>query len=149
MPFRYRLEPLLRLQRSLERQEEQRLLVCAARVAAIRRQIQDWEAARTARRQQTVAELAGGVPALVIAIAATWDHAVLLRLAALDTDLREAEAARLAQWECLRQQRQKREVLETLRERQQTTYDLEERRKLQQSLDDMHLIRTAHQIDRN
>jgi len=142
MPFAYRLEVLLRLQRSLEHQEENRLLACVARIARLNTELQTWEAARFARKRRIMEELQAGATGSVLQTAADWDLAASRKQADIRKQMEAAEQMRLQQMLVYREARQKREVLDGLRERQQTAYNLEEVRRLQQTLDEMYLVRT-------
>jgi flagellar export protein FliJ len=142
MPFAYRLEVLLRLQRSLEHQEENRLLACAARIVRLKAELQSWEAARMARKRRIMEDLERGASGIVLQIAADWDLAAHRKQAEIRKQIVAAEQARREQMRVYREARQKREVLDSLRERQQTEYNQEEIRKLQQTLDEMYLVRT-------
>ena len=142
MPFAYRLEVLLRLQRSLEHQEENRLLACVARVARLNTELQTWEAARFARKWRIMEELQAGATGAVLQTAADWDLAARRKQADIRKQVEAAEQMRLQQMLVYREARQRREVLDGLRERQQTAYNLEEVRKLQRTLDEMYLVRT-------
>jgi len=142
MPFAYRLEVLLRLQRSIEHQEENRLLACVARVAKLKTELQNWEAARMARKRRIMEELEAGAAGVVLQLAADWDATARRRQSEIRKQIEAAEQSRLDQMRVYREARQKRDVLDGLRERQQTEYNQEEVRKLQQSLDEMYLVRT-------
>jgi flagellar export protein FliJ len=144
MPFKYRLEVLLRLQRSVEHQEENQLLACVARVAQLKARLQQWEQARFARKQRTVEELQEGAKGIVLQLAAEWDAGARRKQAELRKQIEAAEQLRLQQMQIYRKARQKREVLDDLRQRQQTTYDQKELRQLQRTLDETFLIQTFH-----
>ena len=144
MPFKYRLEVLLRLQRSLEHQEENRLLACVARVAQLKAQLQFWENARFARKQRMVEELEAGAKGIILQLAAEWDAGARRRQVEIRKQMEAAEQLRLQQMQVYRKARQKREVLDDLRERQQTVYHQEELRQLQRTLDETFLIQTFH-----
>ena len=142
MPFAYRLEVLLRLQRSLEHQEENRLLACAARVARLRAELHAWTEARSARMRGVVQELEAGATGAALQFAADWDVAARLKQSEIRKQVEAAEQQRLQQMRVYREARQKREVLDGLKERQQTAYNQEELRKIQRTLDEMFLVRT-------
>lgn len=144
MPFKYRLEVLLRLQRSLEHQEENRLLACVARVAQLKAQFQFWENARFARKRRLVEELEAGAKGIFLQLAAEWDAGARRRQVEIRKQMEAAEELRLQQMQVYRKARQKREVLDDLRERQQTVYHQEELRQLQRTLDETFLIQTFH-----
>lgn len=144
MPFTYRLEALLGLQRSLEHQEENRLLACVARVAQLKAQLKFWEQARFARKQHAMEELQEGTRGIVLQLAAEWDAGARRVQAEIRKQVEAAEQLRLQQLQVYRKARQKREVLADLRERQETSYDQEQLRQLQRVLDESFLIQTFH-----
>jgi flagellar export protein FliJ len=144
LAFRYRLEILLRLQRSVEHQEENRLMACAARVASLKNELQDWEEARLARRASVWADLEKGAPGTVLQFAALWDRAVSLHEKEILEKLHAAEKAREEQLTVYRAARRKREVLESLRQREETTHNSELLRRIQRDLDEAHLAQTAY-----
>lgn len=141
MAFEYRLESLLRLQRSIEHQEENRLLACAARVTGLKADLQAWEKLRLSRREQANSHLEQGTTAVFLQFAAEWDRAARALQKEIGRQLRAAEADRQKQMHGYRAARQKREVLESLKQRLQDTYTVEQLRRIQQSLDETYLIR--------
>jgi len=144
MAFHYRLEAVLRLQRSIENQEEHRLLACVVRVTALRNQIAEWERERSNRQRMAAAEMQAGTTGVALSVLADWDRGAKRRQAEILPQFEQAEHARRAQVARLQQARQKREVLESLKERLETAYDLEELRRVQQVLDDMFLTRAFY-----
>lgn len=147
MPFEYRLEALLRLQRSLEHQEENRLLACVARVAQLKAQFHFWEQARFARKQRAIEDLQEGTRGIVLQLAAEWDAGARRRQAEIRKQIEAAEQLRLQQLQVYWKARQKREVLDDLRQRQRTVHDQEELRQLQRTLDETFLIQTFHKTN--
>lgn len=144
MAFRYRLEILLRLQRSVEHQEENRLLACAARIAGLKNELRDWEDARLARRNRVWADLEKGAPGTFLQFAMLWDRAVSLHEKDIQEKLQAAEKTREDQLNVYRAARRKGEVLESLRQREETTHNFELLRRIQRELDDAHLTQTAY-----
>jgi len=141
MAFQYRLEAILRLQHSIEKQEENRLLACVAQVTSLRNEIEAWEVERRNRKRQSAEELKAGSTGVALSIAADWDVHVTRKQCEIGALLVKAEEVRRTQVVKVQQERQKREVLEGLKDRLETVYDQEELRRLQQVLDDMHLTR--------
>ena len=144
MPFRYRLEAILKLQQSIEKQEENRLLGCAARVVALRNEIESWEDERKNRKCLAAEELKTGSTGAAMNLTAEWDVTVRRKQRELGALLMQAEETRSAQVAKVRQERQKREVLQGLKERLEGAYDQEELRKVQQVMDDMFLARAFY-----
>jgi len=144
MAFQYRLESLLRLQRGLEHQEENRLLARVAAITALRTRLREWEQARLNRKAAICAGGEVSVSAAVLHLAMEWDRAAAEQQSALSKQLAAAERARLQQLQVYREARQKREVLESLREQQQSEYLVDELRQIQQNLDEAFLIHKFH-----
>ena len=144
MAFRYRLESVLRLQRSLEKQEENRLLACVAKVATLRNELQSWEEERRNRKRLSAEELQAGSTGAALSLTASWDAQVVRKQCEIVRHMIQAEEARKAQVARVQEERRKREVLESLKDRLATTYDQEELRRIQQVMDDMFLTRAFY-----
>jgi flagellar biosynthesis chaperone FliJ len=142
MAFEYRLEILLRLQSSLEHQEENRLLACASRVALLKSEIERMQMERLERKRNEQAELKQSVAGILVIVETECDEAVKALIAAKKKQLEAAEQARLEQLIVYRAARQKREVLDALKERLELIYDQDQLRRIQQGMDDTHLLRT-------
>jgi len=139
MPFRYKLEGLLRLQRGREKQEENRLLACAAKLAALNHELEGLEAVGMDRKRAAQEEMRSGVLAAVLKIGMAWEEAARKKANELKAQRELARKARKEQLERYRAARQNREVLESLKDRQRAAYESEDARRAQQDLDEMHL----------
>jgi len=142
MAFRYALQAVLRLRRSLEHQEEQRLAALTGIVARLRA---DLEARQRAQLMERRAELEDpdtihlGAQLHFRAFRdAAYEQAMKRRAA----QLREAEQGRLEQLKIYQDARRKREIFESLRNHQQHLYNLDVARRQQQSNDEAYLLRT-------
>jgi flagellar export protein FliJ len=144
MAFHYRLESLLRLQRSIEKQQENLLMGCAARVTALKNEIAEWEEQRRHRKNRGSEELKEGSTGAALSMAAEWDATARRKQKEIALQLVQAETARNEQVAKVRGERQKREVLEGLKEKLKSTYELEELRKTQRVMDDMYLTRSFY-----
>lgn len=142
MAFQYPLESLLKLQKSVEHQEENRLMICAGRVARLRKDLEGIRTARAQRKNQAILELGVGVAGIVVQMAMEWDEAMNRIETAAKEKLISAEELRMQQMTAYKAARQKREVLEGLRDKLKSEYDVEEVRRVQQGLDDTFLLRT-------
>jgi flagellar biosynthesis chaperone FliJ len=142
MAFRYRLEVVLRLQRSVERQEENRLLACVAQLAKLNGELRALEEARVGRKMAAYDEMRTGAAGALLQVGSEWDKAVCEQQKSIHAQIRKAEEARLKQLQIYLQVRQKREVLDGLKDRRESSYDLEQLRRVQQSMDDTYLNRT-------
>ena len=149
MAFQYRLESLLRLQRSIEHQEENRLLACSARVAGLRADLQVWEELRLRRRENVCGDLSQGTSGIFLQFAADWDQSVRQLEKEIRRQLEAAVNAQREQMQSYRKARQKREVLESLKQQGETAYTTELLRRIQQGLDETHLIRNFASGDRS
>lgn len=141
MPYRFKLEPLLRLQRSVEHQEENRLLACTAEIVRLNGLLNDWKEARLQKKENLWSELGQGSPAAFLHIGSMWEQEVRAREQQLHEQLRLAEQARQQQLEVYRASRRKRETLESLRQHDLTQYTVRQLRRVQQELDETHLTR--------
>jgi len=142
--FRYRLESLLRLQRGIERQEENRLLACVAHIAGLTARLHEWELSRITRQNAACAECAQGAPAAVLQQAVEWDRAAGELERNIRGELIRAEADRQKQLQKYQAARQKREILESLRDRQESEYRNSQLREMQEVLDEAFLLRLFH-----
>jgi flagellar export protein FliJ len=141
MAFRYALQSVLRLRQSLERQEEQRLFVIAARVAKLRAQIEELEEARQSAWRAAWDEMSTGTCGAVVQFAAACDSAASDVQTQLQAQLVEEERLRLEQLSVYQSARQRREVLENLRERQEAVYERDAAHREQERADDTFLSR--------
>jgi flagellar export protein FliJ len=144
MAFHYRLEALLRLQRSVEHQEENRLLACMVQVAKAREELRAWEEWRWQRKREACSEAAGGSSGALLRFAAEWDEAARRGEKQMQEGLKAAEATAQKQRQVYREARQKREILEGLKDRQESVYSIEQLRQVQRSLDEAHLLRSVY-----
>lgn len=141
MAFRYPLMSLLRLRRSLERQEEQRLFAIAAVVARLRAELETFDLSRLEERRATLLDMTEGLPGAVMQFASLCDTAGLESRRKLLTRLAEAEQQRLEQLSNYQRARQKREVLEGLHDRAEAVHDRELAHREQERSDENFLAR--------
>lgn len=142
MAFHFTLAAVLRYRQSLEEREELRLHGLLVRRATL---LQELEQSRGARRQlQTALHHA----LQQAAIAAAEIQFAMAQLNGLERQLAVLESRRLKlageiaqQTARYRQERQKREVLESLREAQWREYRVRQQRREQAMLDELHLLR--------
>ena len=139
VPFRYPLQPLLRLRESLERQEENRLFAIAADVARLRTQLEQLDEAGLQGRRTDLHDWEAGSAGALLWFAAMRTTATAEMRKNIEAELAAAEQRRLLQLAAFQAARQKREILEGLRERQQSAYDLASAHREQQALDDVFL----------
>jgi flagellar export protein FliJ len=142
MAFHYRLESLLRLRRSLERQEELRLHSFAAVVARLRAELRQLDEGRLAQRRSAQQSLTGGGAGSMLQFEVACDAAYFAARESLQKKLEEAEKQRAEQLKIYSEARKKREILAALRGHQQEAYLLDFLRREQQRVDEAFLMRT-------
>jgi flagellar export protein FliJ len=141
MPFRYRLQSVLRLRRSLEHQEEQRLFALAAVVNRLRAELESRQQRDLAERRAALAEMQVLSSGAQLQFRAVCDAAAQRAILGIRAQLQEAERKRLEQVKVYQEARRKREMFESLREQQEAIYDRELAHREQQSADEAFLIR--------
>ncbi len=143
MAFCYPLESVLRLRRSLEHQEEQRLLALAAIVARLRAMLDTMQQADVVQRRAALDEMEQFSSGAQWQFRAVCDAGALRAIHRVKTQLQEAERQRLEQLKVYQQARQRRELFESLRERQKELYKLNLARRQQQRTDEAFLFRES------
>jgi len=142
MAFHFTLAAVLRYRQSLEEREELRLHGLLVRRATLSREL---EQSRDARLQLQTAVYRtlrqAAVAAAEIQFAMAQLHGLERQQALLESRLRTLESEIAQQTARYRQERQKREVLESLREAQWREYRVRQQRREQAMLDELHLLR--------
>ncbi|HUL15571.1 MAG TPA: flagellar FliJ family protein [Terriglobales bacterium] len=141
MAFHYKLESLLRLRRSIERQEELRLQSLSAILARLRAELRQLDEGRLAQRRSAQQSLTAGGAGSMLQFEVACDSAYLAARKSLQKKLAEAENQRAEQLKIYHEARKKSEILAALRERQQEAYILDFLRREQQRVDEAFLIR--------
>jgi len=144
MAFRFPFEVLLRVRRSLERQQELRLQEANLRVAMLLRQIEDVHSGMENIEARRRPQLESGISAAELQFDVLCRSVLTQRRHALEKQLVEAEARRHSCAENFREARRQREVMETLRRHQLQDYHQQEARQDQRRLDDLFLLRRAY-----
>jgi flagellar export protein FliJ len=142
MAFRYRLQPILRLHRSLEHQEEQRLLALASVVNQLRSELETRQRSDLAVRRAALAEMELFSSGAQLQFRAWCEDLARKRLELLRAQLSEAERRRLEQLKVYQEARQRREIFEGLRHKQEDIYHRELLRGEQQAADEAFLMRS-------
>lgn len=143
MAFRFNLASLLRLWRSRERYERRKLEALAARVGALRGEIQRIELAALEARRAAGARMVAGMAASELHFAAVCEESRREALAELQARLAEAESERLAQMNVYQSVERQVKIFENLRRRQYDAFRLEENRREQKRLDENFLLQRA------
>jgi flagellar export protein FliJ len=142
MAFRYPLQSILRLRRSMEHQEEQRLLALAAIVARLRSELETLQALEMAERRAALQGMEDSSTGAQLHFGAIREAAGAQAIQQLTTQLRDAERDRVEQLKIYHGAKQKREIFESLRKHQQDLYDLDFARREQQRNDEAFLLRS-------
>jgi len=141
MSFRFRLEALLRLKRSLERQQELLLAAAHQQVAVLERQAHAIRAARASLlNSRNQAAAIGGMPASQLHFYENRGSLLEALEKSVNRQLEDARKLRLARSAALAAARRERELPESLRNRQLREYRQQESRREQRQLDNLHLL---------
>ena len=142
MAFRYALQSILQLRRSLERQEEQRLFALASMVGRLRATLESLQQTDLARRRTALTEMEQFSSGAQMQFRIVCDTASQFAIQRTASQLREVERLRHEQLQVYQEARQKREIVESLRERQEALYQREQARRLQRHADEAYLADT-------
>lgn len=145
MAFRYALQSILQLRRSLERQEEQRLFALASMVGRLRATLESLQQDDLVRRRAELTEMEQFSSGAQMQFRAVCDTASQFAIQRTASQLREAERLRHEQLQVYQEARQKREIFESLRERQESLHQREQARRLQQHADEAYLADTLRE----
>ena len=142
MAFRFTLEAVLRYRRSLEDREQTRLQALLVRRAGLQAQLQRNRQAQMQLQQELHQELQGA-PRLAreIHLSVAGLRAVEQREVFLQSQMQPLQAEIAAQTARYRQERRKRELLESLRDTQLGDYRRQQQRRQQAMLDELYLLR--------
>jgi flagellar export protein FliJ len=142
MAFRFSLQSVLRLRRSIENQEEKKLMAIAAAAARVRAELQKLEEAAILQAGNQIEELSSGA-ALGATLRFRAECGVRRRILQDQwlKKLQELEQKRTEQTNVFLRARQKREILEGLRDRRKAEWELEITQREQELMDEAYLIR--------
>lgn len=138
MAFRFSLQPILRLRASVERLEQLRMLLLAAQITRVEREIVSLEDNLSAERQLRLSSLSEGVPAAELHFEGAREKTRADQIRALHDLLAGIRRKHEEQRRIYQAARQKKEILENLRKRR-----FEEYRRDQHLLDEAFLLRTG------
>jgi flagellar export protein FliJ len=144
MPFRFPLETVLHLRRSLERQQELRLRAANQQVARLRHLMERIEQQSTNLRLQQCGELGSGTTAAELHFANACQATLAQQRIAAQTEFERLERRRDQQKGIYQRARRERETFESLREQQRIEFERGARRREQRDLDELFLLRRAH-----
>jgi flagellar export protein FliJ len=141
MPFRFKLEAVLRFRESVERTEEAILRRLVGEIADVELEIKQVDLRQIQLREQRERDLSQTVPGVHLTEIA--EHETQLRQVASDlrSRLGQLENKQIKQMAVYRAARQDRQVLSELRDRKQRAHVLDQRRQEQKTLDGLFLSR--------
>jgi flagellar export protein FliJ len=141
MPFRFKLDAVLRFRESVERTEEATLHRLVGEIAEVELEIKQVDLKQIQLREQRERDLSQTVPGVHLTEIA--EHEMLLQQVAsgLRSRLVQLENKQIKQMAVYQAARQDRQVLTELRNRKQRAHILDQRRQEQKTLDDLFLSR--------
>jgi flagellar export protein FliJ len=141
MPFRFRLDAVLRFRESVERTEEAALHRIVREIAEAQFELQQVDLKQADIREQRERELAQKLPAVQLLEIAEREQQLGQVADRLRSQLQQLDLQRVKQMAVYQSAHQDRQVLSELREQQQRSYGMDQRRQEQKMLDDMFLAR--------
>lgn len=144
MPFRFPLETVLHLRRSLERQQELRLRAANQQVMRVHHMIDLLDGHLREMKSHSSQHLLQGTAAVELHFALLCEGTLGKHRLVLERELLRLEELRDQQQKAYQQARRERETFESLRERQLLEYKRDAARREQRQLDDAFLLRQAH-----
>jgi len=146
MAFRFPLQAVLRLRRSLENQEEKKLMAIVSDANRMRQEIQQLDSAGILQRRAENEELASGASVgAMLQFYAAGEERRRDKRAQCEKKLAQVEEKRRVQIEEYRKARRNREILESLRDSQKAQYEMERSKREQESLDEVFLARSMRE----
>jgi len=143
MAFRFALDPVLRLRRSLEHQQQQLLHEANQQLNALLQKIESLNLQLTRLSQLEASALVATTTAAELQFVGLGRSVLLEQRSQVEKQLSNAQEVRNARLAAFRQARQQREVIETLREGQLKEWLVNESHQMQRQLDDALLLRRA------
>jgi flagellar export protein FliJ len=141
--FRFNFEALLRLRRSLERQQELLLQAVNYDVMKIQQRIRCLEDWRATLELSETDSLTGGTAAAELQFNCDLSSALLRQEGELQKQLLSLEKTRDQRCASLKEARRQREIFENLRDQQIRVYRMYQTRKDQRAIDDFFLMRRS------
>jgi flagellar export protein FliJ len=148
MAFQFSLETLLRVRRSIERQQELKLLCAVRQVVSTVQEIEMADRAIAAVWASEQQELETEMRAAQLHFDAAWRVVLYERRKGLEKVLAEREALRAQCQKEFQAAHREREAVEVLREEQRERYRGDEERREQAQMDDLFLIRREYLLRR-
>lgn len=148
MPFHFPLHALLHFRKSIEHQQQLRLLAANQGVAGLRHRLEQMDDRREEMHSTRQKGLASGTTAAELRFHLLCEAEVLRQRRELEQQLVRLQHLRDQQREIFQQARRERETLESVRDRQLRLYQKNALRREQRSLDDLFLMRREY-LDRD
>lgn len=142
MPYRFRLQTVLRLRAAFEQQEERRLQQIAQELQVCERELTNARSEWLALKASQIDALANGLASSELSFYAACFHGLRLRQQQLQSRRKQLQMRWQEQRNALQAARGKREVLEKLRDQEAIIYRREQQRREQAEADD--LFATKH-----
>jgi flagellar export protein FliJ len=139
--FRFPLQPVLRLRKSLEHLERQRLEIVTHQLAKLREESERLKKEQGAAAERLAKAMERGLTSVELHYELACSQARERRQIALAKGIAALVQQRQSQIVAFRHARQQRQILDNLRNRQLEIYEQLEARREQQQLDDLFLIR--------
>jgi flagellar export protein FliJ len=141
MPFRFRLDAVLRFRESVELTEEAVLHRIVREIAEANLELQQVHLKQAQLREQRESDLARKMPAAHLLEIAEREQELSQAVDRLRVRLQQLDSQRVKQMAIYQSAHQDRQVLSELREQQLRAYGVDQRRQEQKMLDDMFLAR--------
>lgn len=141
MPFRFRLDAVLRFRESVELTEEAVLHRIVREIAETQLELRQVDLKQVQLRERREHDLARKLPAVHLLEIAEREQQLSQAADRLRQQLQQLDSQRVKQLAIYQSAHQDRQVLSELREQQQRTYGLDQRRQEQKMLDDIFLAR--------
>jgi len=142
MPFRFKLDAVLRFREGVEHTEEAALYRIVREIADAEAELQQIKTNQDRLREQREQELMLKLPAVHLMEIADREFELKNAAQGLCLRLQQLETQRVKQLAIYQSAHRDREVLSELRHRQRQAHELEQRRQEQKTLDDLFLARS-------
>jgi flagellar export protein FliJ len=143
MAFQFKLDALLRLRRSLERQQELLLVASNYEVRQMQQRISNVEDWLIALGQEDTRSMSAGTTAAELQFNLILKSAFSKHKSELQKQLLRLETVQKQSRAALEEARRKREILENLRDQQFRVYRMQQARDEQRAIDDFFLMRRS------
>ncbi|PYX90111.1 MAG: flagellar export protein FliJ [Acidobacteria bacterium] len=143
MAFQFKLDALLRLRRSLERQQELLLVASNYEVRQMQQRISNVEDWLIALGQEDGRSMSAGTTAAELQFNLILKSAFSKHKSELQKQLLRLETVQKQSRAALEEARRKREILENLRDQQFRVYRMQQARDEQRAIDDFFLMRRS------